>query len=75
MPELVTRTVRNRAYVLHFGEECVVGGVRIFCQELLSTKFRLVDVFLDVTSLYYYPEFSQKHYFVFSYSHPLGHRT
>ena len=39
-----------------------------FCQGLSSTNFQLVDVCLDVTSLYYNPDFFRKHYFVFSYS-------
>ena len=47
----------------------------LFCPGLLSTNVQLVEVFLDVTTLYYNPDFSQKCYFVFLYIHPPGYRT
>ena len=52
---------------MYFGEEC-----EFFCHGLHSTNFQLVDVFLDVASLYYNPNFSQKRYFVSVYNNPAG---
>ena len=43
--------------------------------ELASTNFQLADIFFDVTLLFYNPDLSQKHYFVFSNSSPPRHRT
>ena len=40
-----------------------------------TIMFQLVDVFVDVTLLYYNPDFSQKHYFALSYSNLPGRRT
>ena len=41
---------------------------------LLSTNFQLSDVFLDMTLLYYNPNFFEKYYFALSCSNPPVHR-